>query len=141
MGCVVQITLPTYTCRSIARPHLRPMDRTILVLLARLAPTWRGATLLVQPATILRWHREGFRLLWRRRSKKPRGRPQIPTETIDLIKRMARNNRLWGAERIRGELLKLGIGRFQAHDSEVDSTSPIPTAGPALVIVPANARQ
>src|SRR5262249_3849605 len=79
-------------CRSTARPHLRPMDRAILVLLARLAPTWRGATLLVQPANILRWHREGFRLFWRRRSKKPRGRPQIPTDTIDLIKRMARNN-------------------------------------------------
>ena len=96
-------------CRNVARPHLRPMDRAMLVLLARLAPTWRGATLLVQPATILRWHREGFRLFWRRRSKKSRGRPQMTAETIDLIKRMARNNRLWGAERIRGELLKLGI--------------------------------
>jgi transposase InsO family protein len=97
-------------CRKITRPHLRPMDRAILVLLARLAPTWRGATLLVQPATILRWHREGFQLLWRRRSRHRHGRQQMTADTIELIKRMARNNRLWGAERIRGELLKLGIG-------------------------------
>ena len=97
-------------CRKITRPHLRPMDRAILVLLARFVPTWRGATLLVQPETILRWHREGFRLLWRRRSRRHHGRPQMAAKTIALIKRMARNNALWGAERIRGELLKVGIG-------------------------------
>ncbi len=77
------------------------------MLLARLTPTWRHTMLLVQPETILRWHRQGFALLWRRRS--PRTQPRIAGETIALIARMARNNRLWGAERIRGELLKLGI--------------------------------
>jgi transposase InsO family protein len=97
-------------CRKTSRPPLRPIDRAILVLLARFTSTWRGATLLVKPETILRWHREGFRLLWRHRSRQRRGRPQMAPDTIALIKRMARNNRLWGAERIRGELLKLGIG-------------------------------
>ncbi len=77
-------------------------------MLARLVPTWRNATLLVQPDTILRWHRRGFPLLRRRRSKPTGAQPRISPETIALIDKMVRNNRLWGAERIRGELLKLG---------------------------------
>jgi hypothetical protein len=64
---------------------------------------------LVQPETLLRWHREGFTLLWRRKSRTMRRGPRIAGETITLIQQMARNNRLWGAERIRGELLKLGL--------------------------------
>jgi hypothetical protein len=66
--------------------------------------------LLVKPITILRWHREGFRLVWKRRSR-PRNAaaPKISQETIELIRRMAMENKTWGAERIRGELLKLGI--------------------------------
>ena len=63
--------------------------------------------LLVRPETVLRWHRRGWRLLWRRKSK-PKGRPPLEAELIQLIQRMATENRLWGAERIRGELLKLG---------------------------------
>src|SRR5258708_27728836 len=96
-------------CRQIRRPQLRRVDRAFLVLLARLAPRWRQAVLLVQPDTILRWHRQGFRLLWRYRSKRGRRRPRTSGEAIALIERMARHNRLWGAERICGELLKLGI--------------------------------
>jgi transposase len=56
-----------------------------------------------------RWHRELFRLYWKRRSKASSHRPKVASETIALIREMARENRLWGAERIRGELLKLGI--------------------------------
>src|SRR5712664_4192888 len=67
---------------------------------------WRTAVALVQPATVLRWHREGFRLLWRWRSR-PRGRR--PTSHAALIGEMAARNPRWGAERMRGELLKLGI--------------------------------
>jgi putative transposase len=96
-------------CRQIARPRLTRADRVMLVLLARLSPTWHSATLLVQPETILRWHRQGFRLWWRRKSKRTGSPPRIAADTIGLIETMARNNRLWGAERIRGELLKLGI--------------------------------
>ena len=81
----------------------------MLVLLARLLPRWRDAVLLVKPETILRWHREGFRLLWRWKSRQKNPTSKLPAETIPLIRRMAGENRLWGAERIRGELLKLGI--------------------------------
>jgi len=96
-------------CRQIARPRLTRVDRVMLVLLARLSPTWHSATLLVQPETILRWHRQGFRLFWRRTSTRTGAPPRSAADTIALIETMARNNRLWGAERIRGELLKLGI--------------------------------
>jgi transposase InsO family protein len=80
------------------------------VLLASRLRAWRQTLLIVQPETLLRWHRQGFRLLWRRRSR-PRSTPQpkVAAETIALICEMAAANRLWGAERIRGELLKLGI--------------------------------
>jgi putative transposase len=78
-----------------------------LVLLARLSSTWRHAVLLVQPETILRWHRQGFALLWRRTVQRRGGAPRVAAETIALIEHMARSNRLWDAERIRGELLKL----------------------------------
>jgi putative transposase len=63
----------------------------------------------VQPDTLLRWHRELFRLFWKRKSKAASRKPKVAAETIALIREMATNNRLWGAERIRGELLKLGI--------------------------------
>jgi transposase InsO family protein len=65
--------------------------------------------LIVRPDTLLSWHRQAFRWYWRRRSKTASTRPKIAAETIALIQTMARDNRLWGAERIRGELLKLGI--------------------------------
>jgi putative transposase len=95
--------------RSVKRPALTPLDRGLLVLLASQLRTWAGALRIVRPETLLRWHRRGFRLFWRRKSG-PRTRSSpLATETIDLIKQMARDNRLWGAERIRGELLKLGI--------------------------------
>ena len=83
-----------------------PWQRFTIVLAARVAPAWREATLLIQPATILRWHRAGFRAFWRRRSRRS-GRP--PTTRVALIREMAGRNPRWGAERIRGELLKLGI--------------------------------
>ncbi len=79
----------------------------MLVLLAR--PSLAGETRAPEPETILRWHREGFRLLWRSKSKRKNPTSKLPAGTIPLIRRMAEENRLWGAERIRGELLKLGI--------------------------------
>jgi hypothetical protein len=93
--------------RSVPRPRFRRIDRVVAVALAAITPAWREALLIVQPATLLRWHRAGFRALWRWRS---RGRsPRVPRDTVALIRSMAADNRLWGAERIRGELLKLGI--------------------------------
>ena len=71
--------------------------------------TWKQALFLVQPETLLRWHRELFRAFWKRKSKASSNKPRMSPETISLIKEIAANNRLWGAERIRGELLKLDI--------------------------------
>ena len=95
--------------RQVARPAVTPRDRLLLVLLARLAHDWRSALLIVQPDTLLRWHRHAFRRVWRATSATAPKRPQVAPETVALIKRMAEENRLWGAERIRGELIKRGI--------------------------------
>jgi transposase InsO family protein len=94
--------------RSAGRPRLGLGDRIRLLLGASLLSTWRKMIVVVQPETIIKWHRAGFRLFWRHRSK-PGNRPRLNTDTIDLIRDMAKRDRLWGAERIRGELLKLGI--------------------------------
>jgi len=96
-------------CHQVKRPALTPADRLRLVLLARLARRWRAALLIVQPDTLLRWHRQGFRLAWRARSRGASKRPQVSAETVAAIQRLAAENRLWGAERIRGALLTLGI--------------------------------
>jgi putative transposase len=95
--------------RQVKRPACRKSDRILLLLLARMLRTWKQALFIVQPETLLRWHRELFRLFWKRKSKADARQPKLSPETIALIKEMARNNRLWGAERIRGELLKLDI--------------------------------
>jgi hypothetical protein len=71
--------------------------------------TWKQALFLVQPETLLRWHRELFRLFWKHKSQERSSNPRLSCETITLIQEMAADNRLWGAERIRGELLKLDI--------------------------------
>src|SRR5882672_6966268 len=94
--------------RSSKRPKLSLVVRVKLLLGARWLPSWRRVIVLVQPETVLRWHRAGFRRFWRRRSRPQKTSPLAP-ETIDLIRDMAARGRLWGAERIRGELLKLGI--------------------------------
>jgi len=96
--------------RTARRPQLTTKDRTLMVLVSAFCRTWRDATLIVSPNTVLRWHREGFRLLWKWKSRRRRAAPpRVAESTIELIQRRARENRLWGAERIRGELLKLGI--------------------------------
>jgi putative transposase len=95
--------------RQIKRPVYRKIDRLLLVLLARMVRTWKQALFIVQPETLLRWHRELFRVFWKHKSKGHVRKPRISPETISLIKEMAAHNRLWGAERIRGELLKLNI--------------------------------
>jgi len=97
--------------RSVKRPRCTPTDRALLVLLTSRVLTWRQALLIVQPDTLLRWHRQLFGRFWRRKSRgTPRTRPaKVAPETIALIRELAAANRLWGAERIRGELLKLDI--------------------------------
>jgi putative transposase len=95
--------------RQVKRPVCTKKDRILLVLLARAVRAWKQTLFIVQPETLLRWHREAFRLYWRRKSKAHSYKPKVAAETILLIREMATENLLWGAERIRGELLKLGI--------------------------------
>ncbi|GAC1553619.1 MAG: hypothetical protein NVS2B7_29610 [Herpetosiphon sp.] len=103
--------------RQVTHPAFCPRDRFVLVVLAALIRNWRQLLLIAQPDTLLRWHRQGFRLIWKVKSKARVREPRVPAETITLIRQMARDNpfarlggnRAPGAERIRGELLKLKI--------------------------------
>ena len=95
--------------RSIKRPQFTTGDRTRLILLARLTDFWQSALHIVQPDTILRWHRDMFRHYWKWKSTPQIREPRIPRETIALIKQMAGENPRWAAKKIRGELLKLEI--------------------------------
>ena len=95
------------------RLRLFATDRLLWVWLYRIWPRCLDAMVLVKPATVIQWHHKGFRLYWRRRSR-PLGRPRKSTQIRDLIRRMSMANPLWGAPRIHGELLKLGIAVCQA---------------------------
>jgi len=95
--------------RQVKHPAFRSVDRGLFVVLASRLPHWKRALLIVKPDTLLKWHRRGFKLFWRRKSQGPAREPRLDEETIALIKRMAMENRRWGTKRIRGELLKLGL--------------------------------
>src|SRR6267378_8664047 len=92
-----------------SKPRLTVADRLIFVWLYRLFPSVLSALSVIEPETVIRWHRMGFRLYWRWKSRSRGGRPQIPGEIRRLIREKSLANRLWGAPRIHGELLKLGI--------------------------------
>jgi integrase-like protein len=94
------------------RPRLFAIDRLFWVWLYRLWPRCLEAMVLVKPATVVQWHRQGFRLFWRWRSRS--GRPPVDRETRKIIRQISSANPLWGAPRIHGELLKLGIEVSQA---------------------------
>ena len=88
--------------------RFRPSDRLFWVCLRRWWPRWKDGLVVVHPATVARWQREGFRW-WRHRAPRRPGRPRIDPLLRSLIQRMAMENGLWGAPRIHGELLKLGL--------------------------------
>ena len=90
------------------RPRLTSLDRALWVLLRQVWPGWREVLVVVRPETVVRWHRKGFRLYWRWKSRSRCGRPRIPMEVRQLIRRMALENP-WGPRRIHAELGKLGI--------------------------------
>jgi len=94
------------------RPRLRSWNR---LLWTGHWPQWRSALVIVKPETVIAWHRKGFRLFWTWKCRHGKsGRPRIPEEIRNLIRTMSKNNSLWGAPRIHGELLKLGINVSQA---------------------------
>ena len=104
-----------------APPRLRLLgsDRALLIWMTRLWPSLLGAVRVVQPETILRWHRAGFKMFWRWKSRHRAGRPRIDRGLRDLIRRMSRENPLWGASRIHGELLMLGFEVAQSTVREI----------------------
>src|SRR6476660_1730130 len=112
--------------RAPPRLRLRGSDRALLIWMTRLWPNLRGMAQVVQPETILRWHRAGFKVFWRWKSRNGAGRPKIDRGLRDLIQRMSRENRLWGASRIHGELLMLGFEVAQSTVSKYMVRAPKP---------------
>ena len=109
------------------RAQLLALDRLLWIWLYRVWPRYLNIMVLVKPATVVQWHRQGFRLYWRWRSRS--GRPSIDREVRDLIRQMNRANPLWGPPRIHGELLKLGleisqttVAKYQVHGTTSRNT-------------------
>jgi len=105
--------------RQSKRPRLKKRDRIFWVWLSRFWKNWRSVLVIVQPATVVSWHRKGFKLYWRwkSRAKKP-GRPPIWREIRNLVRRMCRENPTWGAPRIHSELCLLG---YDVSETTVDN--------------------
>ena len=98
------------------RPKLTASDRFFWACLAAMWRSWRSALIMVKPETVIGWHRKGFRWFWAWKIRHGKsGRPAVPKEVRAWIRTMSRENPLWGAPRIHGELLKLGI--------DIDETS------------------
>jgi transposase InsO family protein len=93
--------------RATPRPRLQPIDRAFWILVSRLWSRWAECLAIVQPATVIAWHRRGFARWWAWKSR-PVGRPPIAPELVSLIEQMARENPLWSRRRIASELAKLG---------------------------------
>ena len=114
--------------RAPPRLRLHGSDRALLVWMTKLWPSLLGAAQVVQPETILRWHRAGFNIFWRWKSRNRSGRPRIDRGLRDLIRRMKRENPRWGASRIHGELLMLG---FEVAQSTVSKYIARPSKPPS----------
>src|SRR5262245_4629626 len=104
--------------RAPPRLRLHGSDRALLVGMTKLWPSLLGAAKVVQPETILRWHRAGFKIFWRWKSRNRAGRPRIDRGLREVIRRMSRENPKWGASRIHGELLMLGFAVAQSTVSK-----------------------
>ena len=102
--------------RTAKRPRLRLRrgDRIFWSWLSRVWPGWRSAVIIVKPATVIRWHRQGFRLYWRWKSRPKGGQPRVDAEIRTLIRRMCGENVTWGAPRVKAELALLGHEVAQA---------------------------
>ena len=95
--------------RKRSRPKLNSLDRPFWTTLRQFWSRWTDVLVLVKPDTVIGWHRAGFRLYWRWRSRPRSGRPKITEEIRVLIRRLAQENQGWGAPKIHGELQKLGL--------------------------------
>ena len=99
----------TVVLRTRPHPRLRRRDKAFWLVVRHLCHEWRRHLVLVQPETVIRWHRQGWRFIWWWKAGRPGGRPRLNSEVRERITRISRENVLWGTERIRGELLKLGM--------------------------------
>jgi hypothetical protein len=108
------------------RLRLRSSDRTLLIGMTRLWPSLLGMAQVMQPETILRWHRAGFKMYWRWKSRNRVERPKIDRGLRDVIEGMSKENPLWGASRIHGELLMLGLEVAQSTVSKYMMRPPKP---------------
>src|SRR5467141_5041415 len=109
------------------RPQFGRLDRLLWVWLSTRWAGWREALHLVRPETVIRWHRQGFRAFWTWKSRRGRvGRPRVGAELADLVRAMALANPLWGAPRIHGELLKLGLDVSQRSVARLMPRRPKP---------------
>ena len=91
------------------RPALNSLDRLFWTTLRHFWSRWSDVLVIVKPETVIHWHRAGFRLYWRWRSRRRGGRPKVTDEIRALIRRLAEENPDWGAPKIHGEMLKLGF--------------------------------
>ncbi len=116
--------------RKIHRPQLHRRDRFFWVILSQLWKNWREVLIIVKPETVIKWHRQGFKIYWRWKSKAPVGRPKIDREIRELIKRMSLENPLWGTPRIQSELRLIGFDLAESTVAKYrvrSSTSPSQT--------------
>jgi hypothetical protein len=122
--------------RATPRPRLRPIDRAFWVTVARAWSRWTECLAIVDPATVIAWHRRGFARWWAWRSR-PVGRPPLAPELVSLIEQMSRENPLWSRRRIASELAKLGHAvdkdtvrhcraRTSAHEAYAGLTEQLP---------------
>jgi len=116
--------------RRTSRPRLRKRDKLFWVVLARVWPRWQEALYVVKPATVINWHRQGFRLFWSWRSRVG-GRPSVSGEVVALVRRIAADNPTWGAPRIHGELMRLGYRVAQSTVAKCMPKRPAPKRPPS----------
>ena len=114
--------------RSINRPKIKNSDRIFWIWLSRFWDNWRSSLIIVKPPTVIGWHKRGFKSYWKRKSRRV-GRPTIDWEMIKLIRKLQKENILWSAQRIQGELKKLGfdvcdntVGKYMTRPNDGDDS-------------------
>ena len=114
--------------RSIKSPKIKNRDRIFWIWLSRFWDNWRSSLIIVKAPTVIGWHKKGFKRYWRRKSRRV-GRPNIDWELIKLIRKMQKENVTWSAQRIQGELTKLGfevgdntVAKYMTKDNDGDNS-------------------
>ena len=126
--------------RTRPRAPLGNIDRMMLVWLYRVYPSILNAVVIVKPETLLRWHRMGFRAYWRWKSSRRGGRPKIGTEIRDLIRRMSRENPLWGAPRVQWRTFDVGDRSRAIYSCEIHAASQATTIARLEDLLPQSRR-